>query len=423
MSGLWKRPVAAGWYVGSGLALLLVGLPAQLLGNIWTRGTLITLGVLCLMGAAYEWWFRTVPTDLESKPSPDVFLESSQGLSFQRAGYDSLESVDFVVYNDSSGATALDVEVSTLSSGNYRAGYWTGDAATPAGPVTVSTTLRFEPVPHLDGKRRASVQPINPVFSTQEKMLREIKGIVPAFWWFVDRCRQRREEEETAQVPEEEREAAAARFRAAPIDIPITLTYSDVARKRHWRRAEMLHYDPATLTAHIRHGDRQEVVKSTEAATGPVAVVSLLCDRDRAELRVRNDGPVADFWGTLRIKGDVRRFVDTTNLLCRWPHTASVRTRIARGQECRIILAENVRVRDIGPTYGCSMWHIYGWSGDRLVIVESLWSSTPFSRPPAEAPDIILEGEIVADPDLQNGLQPFRVVLRAFEAVPGDLGA
>ena len=52
-----RKVVAAGWYVGGGLAFLLFGIPAEWLTPP-LRVVFCLLGVICFGGAAYEWWFR-----------------------------------------------------------------------------------------------------------------------------------------------------------------------------------------------------------------------------------------------------------------------------------------------------------------------------------------------------------------------------
>ena len=44
--------------MSAGLVFVLVAIPPQWLNTTSARWLLFVLGVLCLGGAAYEWWFR-----------------------------------------------------------------------------------------------------------------------------------------------------------------------------------------------------------------------------------------------------------------------------------------------------------------------------------------------------------------------------
>jgi hypothetical protein len=53
-----RKVVAAGWYVSAGLVFVFVGIPPAWLDNSLTRTLLCILGLICLGGATYEWYFR-----------------------------------------------------------------------------------------------------------------------------------------------------------------------------------------------------------------------------------------------------------------------------------------------------------------------------------------------------------------------------
>lgn len=351
-----------------------------------------------------------------SKEEPDIILELAASRRHTR---DSLESVEIVAYNDNHAATAMDVEIATLSSGNYQSGFWTGDAATPAGPVMVNTTIRFEPIPHIESKRRVSAEPINPALSMQERMVKESRqGDAPGLWWFVDAARRHRELAELQQVIESQQRTTSERLRHAPIDIPMRVTYRNAQQTRRWQRLERLHYDPGTLTAYIAHGERRELSDDRPQPHQPIANVKTWCVSGRAELIIRNDGPSANFWGTLRIVGEVENLWDRANLFCRWSDTASVRTLITKGQERRIVLA--AKNHELSPQHDeqTSPWVIYGIAGDRLISVRGRYPAPDEDQEPArETADVVLEGSINADPDLANGVQTFRVILKSSQAV------
>lgn len=361
---------------------------------------------------------RDMPLDALMTPEPDVILE----LSAHRKTPTSLESVEIVAFNENSGATAMDVEISALSSGNYPSGAYTGDVATVPGLTFVSTTIRFDPISHLEGKQRVARLPILTSRSVVEGGLIHI-GKALDLWWFIDAARHHREHEELSKltgVSNYERETRTAKLRLAPIDIQMRVTYRDSGQVRRWERMETLRYDPAALTARIfKHGERRELVGAAPDARQPVAVVEVICDSTHAELVIRNDGPIADFWGTLRIIGDVESFWDMEDLFCRWKLTPSVRMRIAKGTECRIVLAvqdRNLNAGLVGPT---AQWVVYAIAGVELVQIRGRYCASYEYRAEQEIPNIVLEGSIIADPDLANGIQSFRVTLEPFRAVCG----
>jgi hypothetical protein len=133
---------------------------------------------------------------------------------------------------------------------------------------------------------------------------------------------------------------------------------------------------------------------------GPIANVQVKCDSARAEMIVRNDGVTANFWGTLKIVDGEENKI----LFCEWTHTTSPRIRIAKGEEYRILLAEHVLV---GAT---EKWVIKAIQ-DREVrieypVIKAIQDGEV--RISFEIPDIVLEGSIIAEPDLANDFH-FRV--------------
>jgi hypothetical protein len=355
-----------------------------------------------------------LPRDMT--PEPDVVLE----LSARRETQTSLEPVEIIAFNDSSEATAMDVEIGPLSSGNYPSGAFTGDVATLPGLTFVSTTVCFDPISHLEGKQRAARLPILTSRSLVEGgLIRNGKAL--DLWWFIDAALRHREHEELSKLTStsnSERETLAAKLRLAPIDIQMRVTYRDSRQVRRWERTETLRYDPGTRTARIfKHGERRELIDTAPDVRQPIAAVELICDSTHAEIVIRNDGPIADFWGTLRIIGDVESFWDMEDLFCRWKLTPSVRMRIAKGDECRIVLAvqdRNLNAGLVGPT---AQWVIYAIAGTQMVQIRGRYCASYEYRAEQKIPDIVLKGSIIADPDLANGIQYFRVTLKPFEAV------
>jgi hypothetical protein len=149
-------------------------------------------------------------------------------------------------------------------------------------------------------------------------------------------------------------------------------------------------------------------VKSN-AVDGPKALVCGVCEGQRVFLLVTNEGSSAEFYGLFDVEGQVTTSRQT-NLFCRWEHTDSPRTRIAKGQTCRIYLA---RLRSDS---GFHQWRIEATSDTGPFDFDALYTSSSISQPVSYAPDIMVIGSIIADPDLANGLQRFKVVLKAFTA-------
>lgn len=149
---------------------------------------------------------------------------------------------------------------------------------------------------------------------------------------------------------------------------------------------------------------------------GPV----LKWDSSRAQvhLLVSNQDPQAEFYGIFDIAGPVSADRQS-RLFCKWAHTASVRTKIARGQTCEIFLAE--LKWDTQGSASTARWEIYAVSESGPRTITPLHSSMALPEVhPAE--DIVLTGRIFADPDLPLGPLPFRVILKPFGPELGELG-
>lgn len=149
----------------------------------------------------------------------------------------------------------------------------------------------------------------------------------------------------------------------------------------------------------------------------------MICDERSARIEVTNNGAGAMFSASLSIKGPVKAH-RTTGLYCQWEHTPSSETRIAKNQTCRLIVAEQHHEGPSSlPSLGITvMWYFTWWVihaiADGIPFeTESSEHSSPFSEPPAAADDITLDIEIVANPDLIDGVQHRRITLQAFKAV------
>ncbi len=142
----------------------------------------------------------------------------------------------------------------------------------------------------------------------------------------------------------------------------------------------------------------------------PKAVVHVQCSGRQASVLVTNEGSLAEFYGVFSIEGMVGANRQT-GLFCRWEHTDSPKAKIARGQTCRIILADLIWSHPIAT----AQWNIRTTTDNGAPAnIEAIYSSSATTVPICRAPDILLTGAIIAEPDLVNGIQPFRVVLKAF---------
>ncbi|HSY48111.1 MAG TPA: hypothetical protein VLC46_04810 [Thermoanaerobaculia bacterium] len=394
---------------------------------IWVIATLVIFIGVMLEGGFRLWRKEHDRADINAAllteqqdqrdDEPDVILESSQGLNIKRRTKGSLESFDLVVYNDSADATARHVQISPLASGNYYAGFWSGDAATPAMALTENTALIFAPVPHLQGKSRAPVEPINPALTRSERTMQQV-ATLPAtqraadvsigLWWFIDAVSKSRVFHEPAPEDEPSRQVALGRLPQGPIDISIRLTYLNFQGTRRWERVETFNYDTKTLSAYISHGERREIAIEEPIPAPPVSAIKLLCQPNRVELLVRNDGADACFWGTLKVTGriNVPPFDD---LFCRWSHTIAAQTQIQHAQERRIVLAD--KIADADAVTGTE-WCVYACAGGPASFTQS-------ADEPVVTSDTVIEGSIVTDPGAANGIQPFRVILGSHEAMVG----
>jgi hypothetical protein len=151
---------------------------------------------------------------------------------------------------------------------------------------------------------------------------------------------------------------------------------------------------------------------------GPMIALQVACESNQARLFVSNGGATAEFCGVFTISGLTTAKPGET-FYCKWQHTYSKRTKIPKGQGFWIELA-TLKWGEGGA--GSARWEINavkeGQDGKDLVIsISAIHTSCATSTPIARASDIKIEGSITADPDAENGIQKFCVVLKAFGAV------
>lgn len=131
---------------------------------------------------------------------------------------------------------------------------------------------------------------------------------------------------------------------------------------------------------------------------------------DAEFIDVTNEGAGAYFYAPIQIDGLVK--VQKSGIFAKWEHTNSVRSWIAKGQTCRLKLAR------MDYKGACNQWVILAvLSDDNNLEIPAFYSSCAVSKPIIEAPDIVVTGQVIAEPDLENGIQQFGVSLRAFDAI------
>jgi hypothetical protein len=158
-----------------------------------------------------------------------------------------------------------------------------------------------------------------------------------------------------------------------------------------------------------------DVLKSEISALrprAPIAAVTCVVRETVPSLLVRNNGAVAEFSGKFRIIGPVKEPWDWAELRCFWGDSTQEWVTIAEGETRRIVLADRTWSRGVGAFVGSlSKWLIYGLLDGKLQTIESRQFGDAFPGEPVASGVVILEGFIIGNPDLANGLQPFRVTL------------
>lgn len=238
------RSVSAGTYVSVGITVALAGLAfIGITTNIVLGLTFIAVGLLCLIGGAYEWYLR------EGTAAPDVHLEFSlpNTLSAQNAG-----------------APATEIQVEPLTTGDYVHGYLDRQHIPGRGNVSgaivrkaldvvfgvISDLYDSTPraVPFVVRDTTPGVLLVRPNLTMQD---------------FLQAAIERRKTEELQHL--QDRRGAplspaeiesAARHLGRPVEIHLRVTYWDRAKSRQWEKRERLRYEPQTKHAYIIHGKR-----------------------------------------------------------------------------------------------------------------------------------------------------------------------
>ncbi len=169
------------------------------------------------------------------------------------------------------------------------------------------------------------------------------------------------------------------------------------------------------IIAVFEAGHRQvesQKARLTEKDNRSKAVLAF--DPRAVKIGVTNTGSGAYFYAPIEIQGLVRG--STRDVFAKWTHGDTIRTWIAKGQSCWLAVARLER-----GNLMTSQWIIPTVRTDGVVEeVQSIYSSCAASKPIVRAPDIVVSVSVMAEPDLQNGIQTFRVRLRGFDAVDNN---
>jgi hypothetical protein len=309
---LWKRKVAAGWYVGAGLAFLFVGVPPHWLDSGPVRTTFIVVGALCLVGAAYEWWWRkdpapaplltaaqstpvaqpavTLPTPSERRqglyervmaPQLDraraetVFHERRKAEAEAEAAEERLRQVrnashaptdPYQLFREAKLTWPVpvnqepDVMLEFESPGPFRLRNYGATACQILVEMDLDSdwfTITFPLVTDLHSEPRDVTPDINPhelgrLFGSRDQPL-----IMTALHLAARREATLIEQAEYGPHGNSLRRDEILKS-LAPLRILMTVKYTDRHGTTNWHRVETLVYEPSTQRAHIEHGGRLE---------------------------------------------------------------------------------------------------------------------------------------------------------------------
>jgi hypothetical protein len=152
-----------------------------------------------------------------------------------------------------------------------------------------------------------------------------------------------------------------------------------------------------------------KVVRELEAkiTLRPDIQSRFIFEKTDAVLEVTNTGPGADVWAPMRIEGMMKRKLG--DAFARWTHTEFVKTRIAKGQTCRLRIA----FFEVNNLLG--QWVVYsttesGPAEDRPI------SSVLLGNSNTQTQDIHIYVDLVSDPDTASGIKSHHIVLHSRHA-------
>jgi hypothetical protein len=155
-----------------------------------------------------------------------------------------------------------------------------------------------------------------------------------------------------------------------------------------------------------------EAIKELEAKiiAKPDIRSLFLYEKGEAIIEVTNSGPVADVWAPMRVEGMMRK--KPGDAFAWWTHTDLVKTRIAKGQTCRL------RIAHFEVNYqnnALAQWIVYSTSEAGAGEDRPMYS-VPLGVPEVQSPDIHIYVNVVSDPDNASGIKKHHIVLHSREA-------
>jgi hypothetical protein len=173
-------------------------------------------------------------------------------------------------------------------------------------------------------------------------------------------------------------------------------------RSRHFRTAKQ--FLPAAPLG----------VETYSSIDGPRALINATYEGQRVFLFVKNEGQSAEFHALMRIKGQVNS-TQKDDLFCRWAHTQTSHTRIAKGQTCKIELAK------LRSDMGAYQWRIETATDGKPTEIDAYYTNFIGARgddgKPSPGPDIMLSVSVIAEPDLVNQIQKIEIILKPYNAI------
>jgi hypothetical protein len=171
--------------------------------------------------------------------------------------------------------------------------------------------------------------------------------------------------------------------------------------ERYMREWKARMFAPPTRVEHIHR-----VAREQQRPTGPKAIVRCECSSETAILHVTNDGDLGTFYATIRVHGLVIGL--SGDEFVRWSHSNAVKITIPRGVTFRADLAQ------LEWNGAMARWRLFGATEHGRVDASASYASCATSSPIAKAADLVVSGEVIAEPDLPSGPVPYRIVLSAF---------
>lgn len=159
---------------------------------------------------------------------------------------------------------------------------------------------------------------------------------------------------------------------------------------------------------------KQETSKEPSGRARAEVLVEEFVSGEPVRIAVTNHGEGAEFYASLEIGEGIQG--GTKGLFARWAHKNTIRTWIAKGETGYLVLARLDKIES--PHVPLFQWKVLAIARDRHF--RELAAQYPSSLIPlVKADDVRISGSVIAKPDAENGIQPFKIILEAFRAIDG----